>query len=69
MTKDRREEFGLDPKGLLGRACPTCGEVVAVRTVQDSDGTRRYFCDECRAPLGEEEAEGFGAPEPNYPDA
>jgi DNA-directed RNA polymerase subunit RPC12/RpoP len=69
MTRDRRKEFGLDPEGLLGRRCNTCGELVDVRTERDANGTRRYFCAKCGRALGTEAKGSFEAPEPDYPDA
>ena len=69
MSRDRREELGLDPNGLRSRACPTCGQMMEVRTERGSDGARRYFCSTCDAALGEEANGSFEAPLPDYPDA
>ena len=60
---DRREELGLDPEGLRQRHCPTCGEMVEVHTVRDSDGTKHYSCPRGHS-LGAEAAGSFDRPEP-----
>ena len=39
------------------------------RIERDDDGTKRYFCAKCQAPLGEEVADSFEKPEPDFPDA
>ena len=69
MARDRRAEFGFDPDKLLEKYCPVCGELRPVRTERDDDGTKRYFCAKCQAPLGEEVADSFEKPEPDFPDA
>lgn len=69
MPLDRRTELGLDPEGLRARPCPACGELKAVRTQRDDDGTKRYFCAVCGADLGEEGTESFDAPDLGFPDA
>lgn len=69
MPYDRRAEFGLDPEKLLEKYCPVCGELGPVQTKRDDEGTKRYFCAKCQAPLGEEAADSFDKPDPNFPDA
>ena len=68
MVHDRRAAFGFDPEKLLEKYCPVCGELRPVRTERD-DGTKRYFCAKCQAPLGEEVVDSFEKPEPAVPDA
>jgi hypothetical protein len=67
MTSDRRSELGFDPEGLHSRFCPTCAEMVTVRTERDEHGTKHYFCEQCGSPLGEEARGGFDPPD--FPDA
>jgi hypothetical protein len=69
MTRGRREELDFDPLGLRHRACPSCERMVAVRIKREPDGTRRMFCSKCGEDLADEEADGFGVPKPNLPDA
>jgi hypothetical protein len=69
MAHDRRAEFGFDPETLLEKYCPVCGELRPVRTERDNEGAKRYFCAKRRAPLGEEVADSFEKPEPDFPDA
>ena len=69
MAHDRRAEFGFDPEKLVEKYCPVCGELRPVRTERDDDGTKRYFCAKCQAPLGEEVADSFEKLEPDFPDA
>jgi transposase-like protein len=54
---------------LLEKYCPVCGELRPVRTERDDEGTKRYFCAKCQAPLGEEVADSFEKSEPDFPDA
>lgn len=65
MTRDRREELGLDPEGLMGRRCPSCGTLHDVRAERDANGIRRYFCAKCDTPLGAEAKGSLEAPEPD----
>ncbi len=69
MTHDRRAEFEFDPQKLLERYCPVCGELRPVHTQRDADGTKRYSCAKCEAPLGEDVADGFEKTEQGFPDA
>jgi predicted RNA-binding Zn-ribbon protein involved in translation (DUF1610 family) len=69
MTRDRREELGLDREGLMSHRCPSCGTLVDVRTERDAYATRQYFCSDCGTALGAEAKGSFEAPELDWPDA
>lgn len=67
MTQDKRAELGPGPQALQEKYCRACGELRPVRVHFDDDGTKRYSCAKCQAPLGEEAADSFDKPNSGFP--
>jgi transposase-like protein len=68
MTHERRPDFASDPEAVQEKYCPACGELRPVRIKYDEEeGEKRYFCAKCQAPLGEESADSFDKPAPDFP--